>query len=80
MWVVLSDEGMGVSFTIAAGPLQGSHSRVSVLQESGPYFTVSDLRNSQPGGPGAHIYIPQEQGGPVVHPGTVHVTLVSYIY
>jgi hypothetical protein len=28
------------------------------------YFTVSDLR------PGACIYIPQEQGGPVIPPGT----------
>jgi hypothetical protein len=28
------------------------------------YFTVSDLR------PGPCIYIPQEQGGPVIPPGT----------
>jgi hypothetical protein len=30
-----------------------------------PYFTFSDSRLSQPGEPGPHIYIPQEQGGPV---------------
>jgi hypothetical protein len=30
---------------------------------------LSHLRLSQPGGPGSHIYIPQEQGGPVKPPG-----------
>jgi hypothetical protein len=34
-------------------------------------FTVSDcLRLPQPAGPGSRIYIPQEQGGPVILPGT----------
>jgi hypothetical protein len=28
------------------------------------------LRLPQPGGPGSRIYIPQEQGGPVIPPGT----------
>jgi hypothetical protein len=50
---------MGLSFTIAAGPRQRSPS----------HFTVSDSRLPQPGGPGPHIYIPQEQGGPVIPPG-----------
>jgi hypothetical protein len=31
---------------------------------------MSHLRLPQPGGPGSRIYIPQEQGGPVIHPGT----------
>jgi hypothetical protein len=31
-----------------------------------PYFTVSDSRRPQPGGSGPRIYIPQEQGGPVI--------------
>jgi predicted PurR-regulated permease PerM len=31
---------------------------------------LSHLRLSQPGGPGPRIYIPQEQGGPVIPPGT----------
>jgi hypothetical protein len=66
----LSDEMMGLSFTIAAGPHQRSHSRVRVLWDSWPYFTVSDSRFPQPGGAGPHIYIPQEQGGPVIPPGT----------
>jgi hypothetical protein len=41
----------------------------SVLQDSWPYFTVSDSRLPQPGGPGLHIYIPQEQVGPVCTTG-----------
>jgi hypothetical protein len=31
---------------------------------------LSYLRLPQPGGPGSRIYIPQEQGGPVIPPGT----------
>jgi hypothetical protein len=31
---------------------------------------LSHLRLSQPGGPGFRIYIPQEQSGPVIPPGT----------
>jgi hypothetical protein len=31
---------------------------------------LSHLRLPQPGGPGSHIYIPQEHGGPVIPPGT----------
>jgi hypothetical protein len=31
---------------------------------------LSHLRLSQPGGPDSLIYIPQEQGGPVIPPGT----------
>jgi hypothetical protein len=34
-----------------------------VPQDSSLHFTVSDLRLSQPGGPGPRIYILQEQGG-----------------
>jgi hypothetical protein len=34
MWGSLSDEGKGLSFTIAAGPRQRSHSRVRVTRES----------------------------------------------
>jgi hypothetical protein len=49
---------------------QRSHSQVRVPRGSWPPFTVSDLRLPQPGGPGLCIYIPQEQGGPVIHPGT----------
>jgi hypothetical protein len=35
---------MGLSFTIAAGPRQRTHSRVLVPWDSRSYFTVSDLR------------------------------------
>jgi hypothetical protein len=44
MWSVLSDEGTGLSFTIAAGPRQGSHSRVQVPWDLRLYLTVSDSR------------------------------------
>jgi hypothetical protein len=37
--------------------------------ELGPYFTLS-LRLPQPGEPGPRIYIPQEQGGPIIPTGT----------
>jgi hypothetical protein len=60
---------MGLSFTIAAGPRKRSHSHVRVPRDSLVHFTVSDSRLPQPGGPGPRIYIPQEQGGPVIPPG-----------
>jgi hypothetical protein len=44
MWGALSDERMGLSFTIAADPRQRSHSRVRVPWDSRPYFTASDSR------------------------------------
>jgi hypothetical protein len=44
MWGALSDERTGLSFTIAAGSSQWSHSQVWVPWDSRPYFTVSDLR------------------------------------
>jgi hypothetical protein len=55
--------------TIASGPCQSSHSRVQVPQNSG-HILRPDLRLPQPGGPGPRIYIPQEQGGSVIPPGT----------
>jgi hypothetical protein len=67
---ILSNERMCLSFTNADGPRQRSHSHVPVLQDSWPYFTVSDSRLPQPGGPGPCIYISQEQGGPVIPRGT----------
>jgi hypothetical protein len=42
IWGTISDENTGVSFTIVVGPCQCSHSRVWVLRDSWPYFTVSD--------------------------------------
>jgi hypothetical protein len=70
MWGALSDERMGLPFTITAGPRQRSHSWVRVPRDSWPYFTLSDSRLPHPGGPGPRIYIPQEQGSTVIPPGT----------
>jgi hypothetical protein len=67
---ILSDEKMGLSFTIAAGTRQRSHSRVRLPRDSWTYFTFSDSRLPQPVGPGPRIYIPHEQRGPVIPPGT----------
>jgi hypothetical protein len=58
---------MGLS---AADPRQRSHSQVWVTHNSWSHFTVPDSRLHQPGGPGPRIYIPQEQGCPVIPPGT----------
>jgi hypothetical protein len=44
MWAALSDERTDLSFTIAADPRQGTHSRVQVPWISRPYFTDSDSR------------------------------------
>jgi hypothetical protein len=59
MWGALSDERTNMSFAIAAGPRQRSHSQVRVPRDSWPYFSVSDSRLPYPGGPGPRIYIPQ---------------------
>jgi hypothetical protein len=77
MWGTLSDERTGLSFTIAAGPRHHSHSWVRVKRDSCPYFTLSDSRLSQPGGPGPRVYIPQEQGGPVIYPQTLGFLVVA---
>jgi hypothetical protein len=49
--------------------LQCSHSRFWVLQDPQPTL-MSPPRLPQPEGPGFRIYIPKEQGGPVIPPGT----------
>jgi hypothetical protein len=43
-WGALPDERIGVSFVYATGPCPRSLSRVRVPWDSGPYFTVSDVR------------------------------------
>jgi hypothetical protein len=75
---ILSDERMGLSFTIAAGLRQRSYSQVRVPRDSWPYFTVSDSRPPQPGGPGPHIYIFQEEGGSVICPVPGSLFFASY--
>jgi hypothetical protein len=46
------------------------NSWVRVPRISRSYFTASDSRLLQPGGAGPRIYIPREQGGPVIPSGT----------
>jgi hypothetical protein len=70
---------MGLSFTVAAGPHQRSLSQVRVPRYSWPPFAVSDSRLPQLGRPGPRIYIPQEQGGPVIPPGTGSLSIAFYI-
>jgi hypothetical protein len=50
-----------VQFTVSLG---------SKSRRTYGHILLSHLRLHQPGGPGPHIYIPQEQGGPVIPPGT----------
>jgi hypothetical protein len=42
-------------------------------------FTVSESRLPQPEEPGLRIYIPQEQGGPFIFPGTRFLFVASYV-
>jgi hypothetical protein len=69
-WGALYDERTGLLFTFTAGPRQRSHFRVTVPRGSRPQFTVSDSRLPNLEGQVPHNYIPQEQGGPVISPGT----------
>jgi hypothetical protein len=68
MWGALFDERMGLSFTVAAGPCPCSHSRVRVSWDSWPYFTVSGSRLPPTWRARSRIYIPLEQGAPVIPP------------
>jgi hypothetical protein len=60
---------MGLPFTIAAGPHQRSHSQFR-SRGTHDHILLSQIRDPQPEGPGPRIYIPQEQGGPVILPDT----------
>jgi hypothetical protein len=80
MWGFLSDEKMGLSCAIVAGPRQRCHSRVRAPWDSGPYFTVSDSR--------LHFSSPPTTSratAEVFHPastreGSVRVTLRLAVY
>jgi hypothetical protein len=61
---------MGLSYIVAAGPRQRSHSPFRVQRDSWPHFTLSDSRRLQPGGLGPPLHVPKEMGGPVISPGT----------
>jgi hypothetical protein len=60
---------MGLSFTIAVGPLQRSHSWVRVPRDSWWHFTVSDSRLPNLEGQ-VPIFVSQDQDGPVILPGS----------
>jgi hypothetical protein len=59
-----------VSFTIASGPRQRSHSRIRVPSDSWSHFTVSDSRLPTWRGRSPYLYPPQDKGGPVIPPVT----------
>jgi hypothetical protein len=61
---------MGLSFSISAGTRQRSHSQVRVPRDSCSYF-LSQIRDSPNLESHVSVFIsPQEQGGPVILPGT----------
>jgi hypothetical protein len=66
MWGAFSDERMDLSFTIAAGSSQRSHSQVRVQRDWWSSFTVLDSEHPQRGGLGSRIYNPHEHCGSVI--------------
>jgi hypothetical protein len=60
---------MVLSFAIAASPCSAVILR-SESRGTHDHILSSDSRLRQPGGPGPTIYIPQEQGDPIIPPGT----------
>ena len=68
---------MGLPFTISAG-LTSAVILMSESRGSHDHILQSQIRDSpQPGGPGPHIYVPQEQDGPVILPHTGSVFVAS---
>jgi hypothetical protein len=67
IWDTLTDERTGLYLLVqlllglARAVTLGSKSR-----RAHGHILLSHLRLPQPGGPGSRIYIPQEQGGPVI--------------
>jgi hypothetical protein len=68
MWGALSDERTGLPFGIASGPRQQSF--LSQSPATHYHILLSQIRDSPTREPGPRIYIPQEQGDPVISPGT----------
>jgi hypothetical protein len=69
MWDAISDERTGPSFTILLA-LASAVILMSQTRGTHDHILLSDSRFPQTGGPGPRIYILQEQGGPVITPGT----------
>jgi hypothetical protein len=72
----LSDERMGLSFTIAAGTCQHSHSQVQVPQDSFIFYCLKfEIRKH--GGPGPSIYIPRSRVAQL-YPQTLGSVFVAF--
>jgi hypothetical protein len=69
MWSALSDEravcSLHLLLSLAIAVILESESR-----GTHNHILLSHMRLSQPGGLVSRIYVPQEQGGPVIPPGT----------
>jgi hypothetical protein len=63
MWGTLSDERTGLEFAVQSLNCPSCTEPVN-------HTLLSHLRIHKPAGPGCHICIPQEQGGPVIPLGT----------
>jgi hypothetical protein len=70
LYTILSDERICLYYTSAAGPQQRSHSWVQVPRNLRPYSLDSNSRLPQPGELVTRSYISQEQGCPLITPGT----------
>jgi hypothetical protein len=64
LWGALSDERIGLKFCSVI-------TQWSELGRTRNHTLLSHPRLPQPGRPCSRIYIPHEQGGPVIPPGTV---------
>jgi hypothetical protein len=69
IWDALSDEWTGLSLAITAG-LVSAVIHCPTLAGLMTVFDFSHSRFTLPGRPGTHMYIPQEQGGPIIPPVT----------
>jgi hypothetical protein len=73
LWGALSDERTGLQFAVYSlnGPSRPEPVTIFYcLIWDSKIWLRSHLRPPKPGGPGSRIYIPQEQGGPVIPPDT----------
>jgi hypothetical protein len=66
----LSDERMGNLLVQLLLGLARAVTLASKSRRTHDHILLSHLRLPQHGGPGPRIYIPQEQGGPVIPPST----------
>jgi hypothetical protein len=67
LWGALSDERTGLQFAVQ-----------SLNRRTRNHTLLPHLRLPQPEGPGSRIFILQEEGGPVIPPGTGLTYVASY--